>query len=179
MPEQLPEGRTQIESAVPDRIKTLTTLVASLAALATAVAAFTRPPDTTASRNTYEELSQAMKEISVENVKNHDEIVALHAFIDGFLRSQDGRGPISGATSAEPAERTPRHSRPRQDGLGKAEGADKKRVAEDQAQAPQPTAAPAAPPPPEAAAVKALPMLRSRPQIYVPRSFKDVMERKP
>jgi hypothetical protein len=65
-------------------LKQLPALIAALTALVTAIAAFRKPPDTTASRAGYEELSKAIEEVSRSNVKNHEDIVALHAYLKAY-----------------------------------------------------------------------------------------------
>lgn len=95
--EDEPAGKRDRSS---DRIKSIATATAAVAALITALAAIFRPEDTTAARTSYDELSGRMKEISEANARNHDDLVALHAFLEGYLGSHGDRVALDGVHDA-------------------------------------------------------------------------------
>jgi hypothetical protein len=70
------------------RMKSLATLATALAALIAAGGALLKPADKAAAKASYDTLSLAVKDISEENAKNHDELVKLHAYLDVLYHVQ-------------------------------------------------------------------------------------------
>jgi hypothetical protein len=71
------------------RVKSLTALVASVAGLLVSASAFYKPRDDRATQHSYETLSQEMKTMSEENVRQHDDLVSLHAYLEGFVHAYE------------------------------------------------------------------------------------------
>jgi hypothetical protein len=59
-------------------------VVASVAGLVTAVGAFVRPRDDSATRASYEALAADVRALSEEQVKAHHDLDALRAYVDGM-----------------------------------------------------------------------------------------------
>jgi hypothetical protein len=94
------------ESVVTDpkaqRLKSWANIIATTAALLTAVAAIFKPQDQTINRNTYEELRTAVTQVDSEVKQNHDDMVALHNYLAGYFANNSTLTlpPLSSATSA-------------------------------------------------------------------------------
>lgn len=76
------------DSTPPDpkaqRLKSWANIIATTAALLTAVAAIFKPQDQTVSRNTYEQLKTAIEQTQQDVKQNHDDMVALHNYLAGY-----------------------------------------------------------------------------------------------
>jgi len=66
------------------RIKSWANVIATTAALLTAVAAINKPQDQTVSKNTYEQLKSAIEHTNQDVKENHDDMVALHNYLLGY-----------------------------------------------------------------------------------------------
>jgi hypothetical protein len=58
--------------------------LAAVIAVATAIGSWFRPQDNTATKASYDTLSQEVKQISDQTIKNHDDLIATKAYLDGF-----------------------------------------------------------------------------------------------
>jgi hypothetical protein len=61
-------------------------LITSIAGLIVAIGAIAKPRDDSATRESYETLSKAVKDLGAESERQHDDLVSLRAYLDGFLR---------------------------------------------------------------------------------------------
>lgn len=85
MPESdLPHSSKNNEK--PSILKGWAAIIASVAALVTAIGAFLKPPQEPAAKAAYETLSSAVKSNSEEIAKNHDDILALRNYMEGFAK---------------------------------------------------------------------------------------------
>ena len=80
------------------KAKGLRDIITALAALAVALSAFFKPADKKVPQAVYEELSIAIKDLSVASTKNHEDIVLLH----GYLEGRDDRPVPTEAVVAPP-----------------------------------------------------------------------------
>jgi len=71
------------------RLKSLATVIAAVTALLVALSGFFKKPEEPAAKASYTELAEAVKNVSESTAKNHDDIVALQAYIDGYLKAQE------------------------------------------------------------------------------------------
>lgn len=71
------------------RIKSWTNFIATTAALLAAVAGLLKPQDHTATKNSYEELRKAIELSNAESKKNHDDMTALHNYLEGYFSSNE------------------------------------------------------------------------------------------
>jgi hypothetical protein len=63
-----------------------TALITSVPALVTSIAAFRRPADTAPAKAVYEQLAKDVRELSDQNRRNHEDLVAMRNYLDGYLR---------------------------------------------------------------------------------------------
>lgn len=88
------------------RVKASATLLTAITGLILAVAAVVKPRDDSATRESYEVLSKAVQAISAENESQHDDLVALKAYVDGFVRGagapkvEASSSPVSSSSPA-------------------------------------------------------------------------------
>jgi hypothetical protein len=68
------------------RIKSLATLIASITGLVVATSAMLKPRDDRATQQSYETLAREMKELNEDNQQQHDDLVSMRAYLDGYLR---------------------------------------------------------------------------------------------
>jgi outer membrane murein-binding lipoprotein Lpp len=91
------------------RLKSLTALVIAITALVAACSSFFKPRDDRATQESYDTLAQEIKALNAENQRQHDDLVAMRAYIDGVVhgdvpatRTADaGADAASAATSAD------------------------------------------------------------------------------
>ncbi len=69
------------------RLKSWANIIATTAALIAGVAGILKPQDQTAGRQSYNELKSAIEQSSKDDRQNHDDIVALRNFLDGYLNA--------------------------------------------------------------------------------------------
>lgn len=74
------------------RMRASATLLTALTGLVIAVGAAVKPRDDSATRESYDTLAKAVQEISRENETQHDDLVALKAYLDGFVRASSSSG---------------------------------------------------------------------------------------
>ncbi len=78
-----------IEESIPpkdpkaQRIRSWANVIATSAALITAFGALFRPQDMTVNKASYDELKKAVEQLSVDNAKNHDDIVSMRSYMEG------------------------------------------------------------------------------------------------
>ena len=65
---------------VPSFVRT----AAAFIAVATAIGSWLKPQDNTATKASYDTLSQEVKTLSDQTVKNHDDMIAIKSYLDGF-----------------------------------------------------------------------------------------------
>lgn len=181
-------------------LKNLPALIAAIAALVTSVAALRKPPDTTAAKASYEELSKLVSKLEDSSDQNHQDIIALRNFLEGYLRAN---GKLVAEATPVPAVQEPGKapSKPSKGDSGGTKTAGKQGKASDAIAAtgtapPQPK--PAEPPPPgiagekpapgEAAAAAApmlrdpdsgaylIPKIRRRAPLPAPRGFQQIVK---
>lgn len=67
-------------------LKHLAALTAATAALVTSVAALIHRPPEDDAKTAYDTLSKELEKVSADTVRNHDDLVALHGFLEGYTR---------------------------------------------------------------------------------------------
>ena len=67
-----------------DKIKSAAGMVAAVVALITSLWNAFKPQDNTVNKVTYETLSKEMKQVSEQTLKNHDDMLAIKGYLDGF-----------------------------------------------------------------------------------------------
>ncbi len=132
-------------------------IIASIAALVTAVGAILKPTDTSATKATYETLSKAVKDNSEAAARNHDDLVALRAYMEGMRQSQIVPPPTTGTGVAPP---------PMVDATG----------LKTMKKPPLLGAYP--PPPPVLSAPPPPPTIHKRPDVWAPPEFGEVTKKK-
>lgn len=70
-------------------LKNLAALVVAAAGLITSVGAFMHKPPEVAARAGYLELTTAILDVQAGTKANHDDLVALHAYLDGYVKSHE------------------------------------------------------------------------------------------
>ncbi len=69
------------------RLRSWANIIATTAALLTGIAAILKPQDQTAGRETYNELKTAIEQNSKDDRQNHDDIVSLRNYLDGYFNA--------------------------------------------------------------------------------------------
>jgi hypothetical protein len=85
-------------------LKNMTALIIAVTALIAACSSFFKPRDDRATEASYETIGQSLKDLSDENERQHDDLVALRAYIDGVVH---GAMPSSGAGYGTGTSTTP------------------------------------------------------------------------
>lgn len=91
------------------RMKASATLLTAVTGLVIAVGAAVKPRDDSATRESYDTLAKSVQDIGRENETQHDDLVALKAYLDGFLRASSvnsGQWSVradAGATPSAPS----------------------------------------------------------------------------
>jgi len=70
-------------------LKHLAALIAAVAALLTAIGAFIHKPPEEDAKTAFDALSRDMEKLSAGTTQNHDDIVAMHNYLDGFIRARE------------------------------------------------------------------------------------------
>jgi len=107
-----PEGEIRIDLGPPSSssgrrgkivisLKSWTNIVATGAALIAGVAAYAKPADKSAAKASYEELKKAVEENAQNDKQNHEDIVALRNFLEGYFK---GTGAPTAAWTAGSAD---------------------------------------------------------------------------
>lgn len=66
-------------------LKNMTALIIAITALVAACSSFFKPRDDRATETSYETVNKSLKDLSDENQRQHDDLVALRAYIDGVV----------------------------------------------------------------------------------------------
>jgi hypothetical protein len=95
------------------RLKSIATIVASLAALVTALGAYFKPTDHSVTKSSYEELTSVLKGISDQVDKDHEDLTELRGYVEGVIAGKSipatvvqpvaGALPATSASVAKPA----------------------------------------------------------------------------
>jgi|SRR5271154_1095230 len=75
-------------------LKHFASLIAALAALITAIGAFYRKPPEIDAATAYDVLSKEVEKVSADAVQNHNDLVALHGFLEGYMRAKETPGAV-------------------------------------------------------------------------------------
>lgn len=98
MPEVLdstpPEAKTFVAKA-----KSAALVITAAAGLVAAITAHTKPRDDSATKASYEALAKDIKKVSQETGKLHDDVVALRAYVDGYMRAKPDIALPAGSSS--------------------------------------------------------------------------------
>jgi hypothetical protein len=78
-----------VEAARTANLKHVAALIAAVAALVTSVSAFYRKPPEEDAKTAYETLSKAMEKVSADTVQNHEDLLAMHNFLEGYIRARE------------------------------------------------------------------------------------------
>ena len=78
-----------VENVRGSNLKHVATLIAAVAALVTACASFYRKPPEEDAKTAYDTLSKELEKVSGDTSRNHDDVVALHNFLEGFMRAKE------------------------------------------------------------------------------------------
>jgi hypothetical protein len=133
----------------------------AVSALAASVASFFKPQDTTATKNSYEHTAKQIETLSAVSVQNHDDIIALRSFLEGYVRAQK-------------PETKPESGQGFGSGSGRLGGSSRRSTAPQVARAPSPKPPEAQkelPPPP----LPSLPPESPRPKAFKAESFEEVI----
>jgi len=95
----------------PAILKGWATVIASVAALVTAISALLKTPAEPAAEASYKTLAAAVKENSEQSAKNHDDLLNLRNYMEGYIRADRP------AASAEPPAPVASTSAPAATGL--------------------------------------------------------------
>lgn len=85
------------------RIKSIAVLVTAVAGLVTAVASHLKPRDDSATKASYDALSDELKKLSEETGKQHDDLVSLKSYFDGYMRGRPEVIVPAASASIKPA----------------------------------------------------------------------------
>jgi hypothetical protein len=93
---KMSEEEKKSESIPPEakgfvaRVKSMATLLTAMAALVAGLGAMFKPQDQTATKSSYEELRTSVKELAKAADDNHDDLMALRAYLDGYANATKG-----------------------------------------------------------------------------------------
>jgi hypothetical protein len=71
-----------------DRMNAMKGVILAISALVASIASFFKPTDTTATKNSYEYLSKQVEQLSKTDVQNHDDVMALRSYLEGYIKAQ-------------------------------------------------------------------------------------------
>src|SRR5512135_1124557 len=85
------------------QLKSWANIIATTAALLTAVAAIFKPQDQTVNRNTYEQLKTSIEQTNQDVKQTHDDMVALHNYLAGYFAGNNtfALPPIAAASTVD------------------------------------------------------------------------------
>lgn len=89
----LPGGASWPPNPRAERIKMWANVISTAAALIIAIAAAIKPPDGGAAEQVYQENVRQIQLLHEEQVKQHEDIMALRRYLDDYLRSSTVVGP--------------------------------------------------------------------------------------
>jgi hypothetical protein len=88
------------------RLKHVASMVASAVALVTAISALAKPEDQSVNKESYETLTAAIKQLSEQTQKNHDDLVALRGYTEAAVQFASVPMPSAADAGAGPAPTT-------------------------------------------------------------------------
>jgi len=98
-------------------LKNMTALIIAITALVAACSSFFKPRDDRATETSYETVNRSLKDLSDENQRQHDDLVALRAYIDGVVHGNvppsheaDAGAPLDAGSYASMTLATPHAS---------------------------------------------------------------------
>ena len=71
-----------------ERANAMKGIILAISALAASAASFFKPPDVSAAKNSFEHTSKQIETISAVSIQNHDDIVALRGYLEGYVKAQ-------------------------------------------------------------------------------------------
>ena len=83
------------------KLRQVSHLITSVVALLAAVGAFLKTCDHSVTENSYNTLSETIKSLNEGQQKNHDDIVALHGYLDGLTHASLAQTPVASAVPAD------------------------------------------------------------------------------
>ena len=84
------------------RLKSIVALVIAITSAITALSALTKPRDDRATQQSYEAVTAAIKELNEENQRQHDDLLSLRVYLDGYVRGNVQSAAFVGAGAAQP-----------------------------------------------------------------------------
>jgi len=96
------ESESAESSGKTSILKGWAAVIASVAALVTAIGALLKTPKEPAAEAAYETLSAAVKNNSEQSAKNHDDVENLRNYLEGYIRG-NGHTPPAPTVDAGPA----------------------------------------------------------------------------
>ena len=173
-----------------ERANAMKGVILAVSALAASAASFFKPPDVSAAKNSFEHTSKQIETISAVSIQNHDDIVALRAFLEGYVRAQKSGSENIEKSSGPVSDHTTPIERPRGfgSGVGRLGGSHRSPLPQAIPKPPSPVELPKAvqsqmeareplpPPPPPTegiipAEVPPLPPISPRPKAFKSESF--------
>jgi hypothetical protein len=91
---------TELKRQKKSRIERVAIFISALAALATAIGAIYKPE--VSARKAYEEMSKGLEKVSKDSVQNHDDIVALRNYLDGYTKARE-LTPVTVTSASSPS----------------------------------------------------------------------------
>lgn len=85
-------------NAFVGKLRAYRDIILAIAALATAVGSWFRPTDTTATKNSFDWTSKQIEKLSADNVKSQQDLLALHNFLEGYIKGQSGFEKADGSS---------------------------------------------------------------------------------
>lgn len=117
-----PPRATKRGKLLVEKLNAYRNIILAVAALATAIGSWFRPTDTTATKNSFDWSSKKIEELSDNEIKMKQDMVALRNYVEGYVRGQaaaaerdrDGIGDTfdavgGGGHRPKPAARKPPH----------------------------------------------------------------------
>ena len=89
------------------RLRSLANIIATTAALLTAVAAIFKPQDQTVNRATYEQLKGSIEQTNQYVKQEHDDTVALHNYLTGYFAGNTTFAPPALVSTASASAAAP------------------------------------------------------------------------
>lgn len=155
-----------------ERLNAYRNIILAVAALATAITSWFRPTDTTATKNSFEWTSKKIEELSANDLKTKEDLVALRNFLEGYVQAQRAVTPTPAAPVAAPVGLGSLGT------LGQGAGSGSGAVAGSSRPTTRPPRRPAVQPPPDpvvaAPAPPPLPVMKANPQAIKRPKFEQV-----
>jgi hypothetical protein len=93
-----------------EKLNAYRNIILAVAALATAVGSWFRPTDTTATKNSFDWTSKKIEELSDNQVKTKQDMVALRNYVEGYVKGQAASAAADDAADVA-AGAAPRHAK--------------------------------------------------------------------